>query len=165
MQNAERTQILVHLIRSSIVPISKLELSTAESTAYITKPKMRTLRDIYKVAKEDEKRRMLGDGECNHLWEEDLLLTNCSSVGPCCERPCFSSSPFDDHCENVNSRRDGAADERRGYGTGTKTTVQCNDRKWRHRSASRLGITMRDTSVSYALGFCYGPPPEDRVDW
>lgn len=67
--NPERTQILVSLIRSSLVPIAKLELSTAEQTAYIDKPKMRILREIYKVAKEDERRRMLGEGETTALWQ------------------------------------------------------------------------------------------------
>jgi hypothetical protein len=66
----ERTQILISLIRSSLAPISKLELSTAEQTAHISQPRMKILRDIYKVAKEDEKRRALGDGKLHRLVKD-----------------------------------------------------------------------------------------------
>ncbi|KAJ9125739.1 hypothetical protein QFC24_002523 [Naganishia onofrii] len=61
LQKPERAQILCSIIRSSVVPVSKLELSTAEATAYISQPKMKILREVYKVAKEDERKRNLGD--------------------------------------------------------------------------------------------------------
>lgn len=57
LMKPERAQLLLALVRSPLVPVSKLELATAEASAYIPQSKMRILREVYRVAKEEERRR------------------------------------------------------------------------------------------------------------
>lgn len=52
----ERTHLLLAILRNSAVPAIKLELSTAEMSAYISQSKMKILREIYAVAKEEQRR-------------------------------------------------------------------------------------------------------------
>lgn len=60
---AERLELALAILRSPLVKVNKLEISTAENLAYIAPGKMKILREIYKVAKEDERLREAGDGE------------------------------------------------------------------------------------------------------
>lgn len=57
LMKPERAQLLLALVRSPLVPVSKLELATAENSTYIPQNKMRILREVYRVAKEEERRR------------------------------------------------------------------------------------------------------------
>lgn len=59
----ERTELAIAILRSPLVTVNKLEISTAENLAYIAPGKMKILREIYKIAKEDERLREAGDGE------------------------------------------------------------------------------------------------------
>jgi hypothetical protein len=60
---AERTELAIAILRSSIIKVSRLEISTAENLAYIPVGRMAILREIYRVAKEDERMRETGDRE------------------------------------------------------------------------------------------------------
>ncbi|KZP01676.1 hypothetical protein CALVIDRAFT_559477 [Calocera viscosa TUFC12733] len=53
----ERTQLLLSILRSPLILVSRLELSTAEQNHLIPPERIAILRELYKVAREDEKRR------------------------------------------------------------------------------------------------------------
>ncbi|EJU03575.1 hypothetical protein DACRYDRAFT_99183 [Dacryopinax primogenitus] len=53
----ERTQLLLSILRSPLILVSRLELSTAEQNHLIPPERIVILRELYKVAREDEKRR------------------------------------------------------------------------------------------------------------
>lgn len=48
--------MLTSIVRSPLVTVSRLELSTAEAAAFISRPRLDILREVYLVAKEEEKR-------------------------------------------------------------------------------------------------------------
>lgn len=48
--------LLTSIVRSPLVTVSRLELSTAEAAAFISRPRLDILREVYLVAKEEEKR-------------------------------------------------------------------------------------------------------------
>jgi hypothetical protein len=54
---AERLALLASIIRSPLISVSRLELSTAEAAAFISRPRLAVLREVYLVGKEEERRR------------------------------------------------------------------------------------------------------------
>jgi hypothetical protein len=63
--------LLTSIVRSPLVTVSRLELSTAEAAAFISRPRLDILREVYLVAKEEEKREK----------EEGELLEDCVNQG------------------------------------------------------------------------------------
>ena len=57
---SERLNLLTCILRSPLVNVSRLELSTAEAAAFISRPRLAILREVYLVAKEEERRRSAG---------------------------------------------------------------------------------------------------------
>lgn len=57
---AERIALLTSIVRSPLITVSRLELSTAEAAAYISAPRLAVLREVYQVAREEERRRASG---------------------------------------------------------------------------------------------------------
>ena len=53
----ERLTLLTSIVRSPLISVSRLELSTAEAGAFISGPRQSILREVYLVAKEEEKKR------------------------------------------------------------------------------------------------------------
>ena len=48
-------------MKSPLITVSRLELSTAEAAAFISRPRLNILREVYLVAKEEERKRREGD--------------------------------------------------------------------------------------------------------
>ncbi|WWD15984.1 hypothetical protein CI109_100408 [Kwoniella shandongensis] len=78
----ERKQLLACILRSPLVSVARLELSTAEATAYISPPKVALLREIYIVAKEEERMRLAGESDQNLLVYLPNAPVSPSAVSP-----------------------------------------------------------------------------------
>lgn len=66
--SSERLTLLTSIVRSPLISVSRLELSTAEAGAFISGPRQSILREVYLVAKEEEKkRRENGESGCSHI--------------------------------------------------------------------------------------------------
>ncbi|ORX39933.1 hypothetical protein BD324DRAFT_244629 [Kockovaella imperatae] len=61
LSKTERLTLLTSIVRSPLVTVSRLELSTAEAAAFISRPRLAVLREVYLVAKEEERKRKEGD--------------------------------------------------------------------------------------------------------
>ncbi|KAK4688036.1 hypothetical protein P7C73_g2077, partial [Tremellales sp. Uapishka_1] len=61
LSKSERLTLLASIVRSPLITVSRLELSTAEASAFISRPRLSILREVYLVAKEEERRRQAGD--------------------------------------------------------------------------------------------------------
>ena len=68
----ERLTLLASIVRSPLITVSRLELSTAEAAAFISRPRLAILREVYLVAKEEEKRRKDG-GELSLLFRPESI--------------------------------------------------------------------------------------------
>ena len=61
LTHAERLTLLSSIVKSPLITVSRLELSTAEAAAFISRPRLNILREVYLVAKEEERKRREGD--------------------------------------------------------------------------------------------------------
>ena len=61
LSKTERLTLLSSIVRSPLITVSRLELSTAEAAAFISRPRLAILREVYLVAKEEERKRKDGD--------------------------------------------------------------------------------------------------------
>lgn len=61
LSKQERLTLLTAIVRSSLISVSRLELSTAEAGAFISQPRQGILRELYLVAKEEERKRKDND--------------------------------------------------------------------------------------------------------
>ena len=61
----ERITLIITMLRSGKAPVNRLELATAEVAAYIPQEKTTVLREVYKVAREEE-RFKLGAVDASH---------------------------------------------------------------------------------------------------
>jgi hypothetical protein len=60
LTSSERLTLLCSIVRSPLITAARLELSTAEAAAFISRPRQAILREVYLVAKEEERRRQVG---------------------------------------------------------------------------------------------------------
>ena len=60
LSKTERLTLLSNIVRSPLITVSRLELSTAEAAAFISRPRLAILREVYLVAKEEERCRKDG---------------------------------------------------------------------------------------------------------
>lgn len=61
LSKTERLTLLSSIVRSPLITVSRLELSTAEAAAFISRPRLAILREVYLVAKEEEKKQTSKD--------------------------------------------------------------------------------------------------------
>ena len=83
--------LLCSIVRSPLISVSRLELSTAEAGAFISRPRQSILREVYLVAKEEEKRRKENDLSSDlivHLPHVPVSPSAVSPEGP--EKRCLS---------------------------------------------------------------------------
>ena len=59
--------MLASIVRSPLISVARLELSTAEAAAFISRPRLAILREVYLVAKEEEKKRKEGGESHPHV--------------------------------------------------------------------------------------------------
>ena len=78
----ERLTLLSSIVRSPLITVSRLELSTAEAAAFISRPRLAILREVYLVAKEEEKRRKEGDMTSDLVVHLPYLPVSPSTVSP-----------------------------------------------------------------------------------
>jgi hypothetical protein len=70
------------IVRSSLITVSRLELSTAEAAAFISRPRLAILREVYLVAKEEEKRRLAGEMATDLIVHLPNVPVSPSAVSP-----------------------------------------------------------------------------------
>ena len=88
--------LLTSIIRSPLITVARLELSTAEAAAFISRPRQSILREVYLVAKEEEKRRKEGDVTSELVVALPHMPVSPSAVSPEQEkRPHSSVEPAD----------------------------------------------------------------------
>ncbi|ORY27182.1 hypothetical protein BCR39DRAFT_469578 [Naematelia encephala] len=82
LSKTERLTLLASIVRSPLISVSRLELSTAEAAAFISRPRLAILREVYLVAKEEEKRRASGDVTSDVVVHMPNLPVSPSAVSP-----------------------------------------------------------------------------------
>ena len=70
------------IVRSPLITVSRLELSTAEAAAFISRPRLAILREVYLVAKEEEKRRLAGETSTDLIVHLPNVPVSPSAVSP-----------------------------------------------------------------------------------
>lgn len=102
--STERNALLLAILNSGRVPVTRLELSTAEAMAHIQPDKFAILREIYAMAKEQEMRRNNPgpSPECTLTWIASLTPLRRSDYKPRLPLTVVSvlphgPSPMDDH--------------------------------------------------------------------
>ncbi|WVF72199.1 hypothetical protein IAT40_007011 [Kwoniella sp. CBS 6097] len=78
----ERKTLLMSIIRNPSVNVARLQLSTAETSALISASKLAILREIYIVAKEEERMRLAGDSTSDLVVELPIVATPATSGSP-----------------------------------------------------------------------------------
>ncbi|WVW83026.1 hypothetical protein I302_105043 [Kwoniella bestiolae CBS 10118] len=94
----ERKLLLMSIIRNPSVNVARLQLSTAETSALISASKLAILREIYIVAKEEERRRQAGDTTSDLTIELPITTSNGSPEPSAGEKRSHSDS----NKENIN---------------------------------------------------------------
>lgn len=79
---SERLTLLSSIVRSPLISVSRLELSTAEAAAFISRPRLAILREVYLVGKEEERRRHMNDLESDLIVHMPNLPVSPSAVSP-----------------------------------------------------------------------------------
>lgn len=81
----ERIVLLTAIVRSPLISVSRLELSTAEAGAFISPPRLAILREVYQVAREEERRRK--DAVSGVVDESDITIQLPANPVPATESP------------------------------------------------------------------------------
>ncbi|KAK1924852.1 hypothetical protein DB88DRAFT_534896 [Papiliotrema laurentii] len=82
LSKTERLTLLASIVRSPLITVSRLELSTAEAAAFISRPRLAILREVYLVAKEEEKKRTGVTEDANLVVHLPNLPVSPSAVSP-----------------------------------------------------------------------------------
>lgn len=82
LSKTERLTLLASIVRSPLISVARLELSTAEAAAFISRPRLAILREVYLVAKEEEKRRKEGDESSEMLVHLPTAPVSPSALSP-----------------------------------------------------------------------------------
>ncbi|OCF55689.1 hypothetical protein L486_06440 [Kwoniella mangroviensis CBS 10435] len=100
----ERKLLLMSIIRNPSVNVARLQLSTAETSALISASKLAILREIYIVAKEEERRRQIGDTSSDLTIELPIINqpSNASPEPAVGDKRSHSSVTTSDNKENIN---------------------------------------------------------------
>ncbi|WRT67190.1 uncharacterized protein IL334_004156 [Kwoniella shivajii] len=118
----ERKLLLISIIRNASVNVARLQLSTAETSALISASKLAILREIYIVAKEEERRRQMGDTTSDLIIELPIIPQQTSNGSP---EPAVKNekrshslmSISEDNKENINTYELAITANGQGYPT------------------------------------------------
>ncbi|KTW31540.1 hypothetical protein T552_00182 [Pneumocystis carinii B80] len=97
LMKSERISLLITMLRCSKIPINRLELATAEISTFIPPDKTSLLREIYHVAREEEKMR---NGDIEKSTEIYITLT---AYDLCSNNKPLSSEINHQSSQNVSS--------------------------------------------------------------
>lgn len=141
----ERKKLLACIVRSPLVSVSRLELSTAEAAAFISPAKLAILREVYLVAKEEERKRQMGDTATELIVHLPNVPVSPSAVSPDGEKRSHQFISED------------------------KENVDVNQPAKRYKHANRLPalVTSTNYDVNYAphSPFTYAPQPNLTNVW
>lgn len=134
--------------------MARLELSTAEAGAFISRPRQSILREVYLVAKEEEKRRKEND-----LLSDLIVHLPHIPVSP------SAVSPETDGLKRSHSSMDVVMDkENVPTGLGIATSYGAHAQK-RMKSVPRLAAlqTSTNTYEGYSQPFTFSPTPNNSA--
>ncbi|EIW69431.1 hypothetical protein TREMEDRAFT_71620 [Tremella mesenterica DSM 1558] len=139
LSKQERLVLLSSIIRSPLISVARLELSTAEAAAFISRPRLSILREVYLVAKEEEKRRKEGDSTSELVVHLPHTPVSPSAISPEPEKRTHSTMEFEEDKENVSSYNAHAA------------------KRVKHSRLPALTISTTQANYDYAHPFTFAP--------